>query len=92
MTNFTQFCRKTEVCRDFAFCRVLLVAYMLDIVGKLFTFTLKRGKLVINHIIVASVDVWQSYLAHTFCKVHFMLFCCEFTFVAINFKNLRNAL
>ena len=46
-------------------------------------FTLKRGKFVITHINVASIDVWQSYFAHSICKIHFTLFCCKFTFVAI---------
>ena len=27
-----------------------------------------------------SLDVWQSYFAHTFCQIHFTLFCCKFTF------------
>ena len=45
----------------------------------------KIGPLVINHIIVASIDVWQSYFAHTFCKIHFTLFFSprKFTFFAI---------
>ena len=45
------------------------------------TFIFKRGKLVINQIIVASTDVWQSYFDHTFCKIHFMIFCCQLNFV-----------
>ena len=54
-----------------------------DTYGKSLTFTSKRGNFVINHIIVASIDEWQSYFAHSFCKIQFTLFCCKFTFVAI---------
>ena len=36
-------------------------------VGKLLMFALNRGKLVIIHLIVASIDVWQPDFAHTFC-------------------------
>ena len=32
-------------------------------------------------IIVSSIVVWQSYFAHSFCQIHFTLFCRKFTFV-----------
>ena len=35
----------------------------------------------VNHLIVASIDVCQSYFAHTCCKIHLMLFCRKLTFV-----------
>ena len=48
----------------------------------LFDFTMKRGKYLINYVIVASIDVWESYFAHTYCQIHFMLF---FFSLQINF-------
>ena len=62
------FCCKIWLYLDFALFGVILMA---------FTFTSKRGTNLINHIIVASIDV------HTGCEIHFTLFCCKFTFVAI---------
>ena len=60
--NFMLFCRKNEFCCNFALFRIILMAFKL--VNCYFYF--KKRKLVINHIIVASTDVWQSYFAHTF--------------------------
>ena len=73
--NFTLFCCKNELCCDFVLCRVILITF------KLVYF--KKRKFVIYNIIVASIDVWQSYFAHSFCKMHFTLVCCKFTFLAI---------
>ena len=74
------FCCKNGLFPNFALFSVILMTFKL--VNCLFLL-LKEKKLVFNHIVVASIDVWQSYFAHSFCKIHFMLFCCKFTFLAI---------
>ena len=66
--NFTLFCRKNELCRHFVCCRVILTPFKLV---NCYLCTLKRGKLDINHIVVGSIYVWQSYFAQTFYKIHF---------------------
>ena len=48
-----------------------------------FYFLSKKRKILINYIIVVSLDVGQSYFAHTCCQINFTLFCCEITFVSI---------
>ena len=50
--------------------------------GKFLNIAVKRGFFFGYYIIVASIDVWQSYFAHTCYQTHFTLFCCKFTFVA----------
>ena len=65
--NSKLFCRKNELCRNFA----------------LFMVILKNRKTFINHIFIASIDVWQSKFDHTFCKIYFTLFRHELNFVAI---------
>ena len=51
--------------------------------GKLLTFTLNGGTDLNNYIILASIDVWQSYFTHTCCQIHFALFCFKLSLVAI---------
>ena len=56
-------------------------------VGKLLTFTLKRVKLVINHIFIASLDVWHSLFAHTF--VQYILRCFGANSLFLQFTHFR---
>ena len=37
----------------------------------------KVGKNKIHYIVVAFIDVWQSFYAHTCCQIQFILFCPE---------------
>ena len=48
-----------------------------------FYFYFKKRKKKIYHLIVASIDVLQSFFAHTCCQIQFTLFCPEFNFVTI---------
>ena len=51
--------------------------------GFLSNFSLKRGKHLVDYVIVSYLDAWQSYFAHTYCQIHFTLFCSKFTFVEV---------
>ena len=49
-----------------------------------------------NIIIVADINVYQSYVSHSCCKIHFKLFCRKFTMVStyslfwVNFFYISN--
>ena len=84
-------CSHTVVCGIGATIRMGRESWCLPYAGfffylfsKFLNFTLKKGEKKINFIIVASIDMWQSYFAQTCCQIHFTLFCRKFTFVAIN--------
>ena len=79
MPNFTLFCCKSELCRDFVLFWVILKDFYLV---NFLNIAVKRGFFVYYYIIVASTDVWQSFFAHTCCQTHFTLFYREFTFIA----------
>ena len=74
VTNSTLFCRKSELCCDFALFGMILLA---------FNFPLKKRKMLIYDIIVTSIVVWRSYFAHNCCQIHFTVFCCRFNFVTV---------
>ena len=77
VTNSTLFCFKKELCCNL----VLFWVWNLWFSIKYF-FLLKKEEKKINHDInVASIVVWRSYFAHSYCQIHFTLFCRKFTFV-----------
>ena len=53
------------------------------LVGKFKNFTFKVIFFLNYYMILAFIDVWQSYFTHTCCQIHFTQFCRKFTFVAI---------
>ena len=77
--SFTLFCCKSEL-----FCNFALLGGNTEgfLFGKYLNIAVKRGFIVYYYIIVASIDVWQSYFAYTCCQTHFTLFFRKFTFVA----------
>ena len=77
--NSTLFCCKSEICCDLARFCVILMAWIWWILN----FYLKKRKLFIYDIVVASIVVWQFYFAHNCCHIYFILFCCKLTFVVI---------
>ena len=77
--NFTLFCCENELCCAFALLGVILMDF--NLVN--FTITLNRETNKFNYIILASMDRWHSFFAHTCCQIHFTLFCRTFTFVKI---------
>ena len=71
---------KIELCHHFGFFGGNIDGFLF---GKFLPFTLKRGRNLNNYIILASIDVWQSYFTHTCCQIHLTLVCRQFNFVAI---------
>ena len=77
--NFTLFCCKSELCRDFTLFWVTRKGFYFVFLK----YCCQKRFFYYYYLIVASIDVWQSYFDHTCCQTHFTLFCREFTFVAI---------